>query len=160
MSRASLVKTAILAAVGCAICSCAKGGCSRDESLRTILGGGADVCLGQRWDTTDQAMSNKNDEPAASMPGTSVEENGLTYSYEPGGGIDLVVWRPFGRLTRACVSPLNDSQSMVGAELVMRQAGGRWRRTSSTSRLRTWERSDGTIVTERLVTPGTVCIRK
>jgi hypothetical protein len=157
MIRTSLVLAVLGAALS--LSSCENSGCADGASLRDVLGGGLEVCLGQRWSPIESSGDNSINN-ASSLPGRSVEENGFLYSYEPGGGIDLVAWRPFGILTRACGTPSRPETGPISAEGVMQRLGGEWLRMSPGPEVQRWRRDDGTVVSIRTKAPLTLCIKR
>jgi hypothetical protein len=137
--------------------ACAEPGCELEAGAHELLGGGPAVCLGESFSAVQNRIPGDSD---ASLPGVSVREGDALYSYQPGGGIDLVAWVPFARVVRACVTA--DSAGAAGAWAIADRAriklGGSWRAQTEPEAV-TWIRGDGVLVSARTNRPFTTCVQ-
>jgi hypothetical protein len=149
-----------VAGVLLAAAACSSGGCAVSEPLNRLLGGGAAVCLGAPFSAVER-QAGRVDDPAASLPSVALQEKGVLFSYEPGGGLDLVVWRPGARIEQACATypDARGGEAAALGESLRSTLRGRWRAAASSSPdVDLWTRDDGLSVGVRNKSPYTVCL--
>jgi len=149
----------LMAGLLLAVAACSSGGCAVSRPLNSLLGGGAAVCLGAPFSAVER-QAGRVDDPAASLPSVALEEKGVRYWYEPGGGLDLVVWRPGARIEQACATypDARRGEAAVLGESVRSTLRGSWRAASSSPEVDRWTRDDGLSVGVRNQSPYTVCL--
>jgi hypothetical protein len=142
-----------------AVAACGTRGCAVSKPLNSLFGGGAAVCLGAPFSAVER-QDGRVDDPAASLPSVALQEKGVLYSYEPGGGLDLVVWRPGARIERACATypDARGGEAAALGESWRSTLRGSWRAASSSPEVDLWTRDDGLSVGVRNKSPYTVCL--
>lgn len=147
---------AILSSIG-VIGSCANSRCELTPGVNELFGGGPRVCLGESYGGVERRIPDSD--PGQSLPAVVVRQDGASYAYEPGGGLDLVLWSPGARVVRACVThDTGDDQSARSiAERARAKLGGRWRVRAKPESL-LWIRSDGVTISALTARPFTTCV--
>jgi hypothetical protein len=126
---------------------CDKQGCASSSRLDQLLGGGAPLCLGGSWSQVNDHLSKGK---LDSMGWFGIDEGRRSYKYIPGGGIDLIVFRPGGVVAQGCVSePSSEAASDSLAQSIMEQMGTNWRRSSAPQAVTRWVSTEGFLVSVR-----------
>jgi hypothetical protein len=139
--------TAIWGLCVLSLAACERETCPDRLRLDDLLGGGIPICLGGSWSQVGEYAEQGEFD---SLGWFSINAGGRYYLYTPGGGLDLVIARPFAKIGRACVSL--GSQPGSAAHLrrrAMARLGGEWRQIAAPQGMTEWLSSEGWIVSFR-----------
>jgi hypothetical protein len=138
------VRRVFITLAALALSACGRDSCAPDHALDKLFGGGLPVCLGGSYAQLEQYSDRALPDSVSSQPSFRVQIDDATYSYEPAGGIDLLVARPFAKLGRACrITPeATDAELVSLARHGMAVSGGSWQESAAPNDVRRWVRPD------------------